>query len=73
MSNKKQRENRAKRRELWRDDMLKLNLKEMTLGVWRWEKGCVDFYPSKLRAYKYMSNEWLPWEYALSLVIGEQR
>lgn len=73
MSNKKQRENRAKRRELWRDDMTTLGLKEMTLGVWRWEKGCVDFYPSKLRAYKYMSNEWLPWEYALSLVVGEQR
>ena len=71
MSNKKQRENRAKRRELWRDDMTTLGLKEMTLGVWRWEKGGIDFYPSKLKAYKFTSKEWVDWNNALSLVSGE--
>ena len=70
MSNKKQRENRATRREMWRDDLTALGLKEMTLGVWRWEKGGVDFYPSKLKAYKFISNEWVDWDYALDLVKG---
>lgn len=38
MASKRQRVNRATRRELWRDDMVSLGLTEKTLGVWRWER-----------------------------------
>ena len=65
MANKRQRENRAIRRELWRDELVKLGLVEKTLGVWRSEKLAVDLYPSKLRAYNYIKQEYVDWNYIL--------
>ena len=65
MANKRQRENRAIRRELWRDELVKLGLVEKTLGVWRSEKLGVDLYPSKLRAYNYIKQEYVDWNYIL--------
>lgn len=65
MSNKRQRKNRAIRRELWRDDLIDLGLVEKTLGVWRCEKLGVDLYPSKLRAYNYVKQQYVDWDNAL--------
>ncbi len=67
---KNQRRNRAERRELWRDELSALGLKEMTLGVWRDVKNGIDFYPSKLKAYKFIKKEFVDWELALKLVKG---
>lgn len=72
MANKRQRANRATRRELWRDDMVNLGLVEKTLGVWRWEKGGIDFYPSKLKAYNFVLKRYVDWDYALKMVKGEE-
>lgn len=73
MTNSRQRRSRAIRRELWRDDFVSLGLKEMTLGVWRWEKEAIDFYPSKMRAYKYTERSYVDWEKSLEKLRGEQR
>ena len=61
MANKRQRKNRAVRRELWREDMENLGLIEKTLGVWRCEKLGIDLYPSKLKAYNYVKHEYIEW------------
>ena len=72
MASKRQRANRATRRELWRDDMVSIGLTEKTLGVWRWEKGGIDFYPSKLKAYNFVLRKYVDWDIALNMVKGEE-
>lgn len=73
MSNKRQRQSRAIQRELWREDLISLGLKEMTLGVWRWEKEGIDFYPARMRAYKYRERIWVDWEESIERLKGEKR
>lgn len=73
MASKRQRANRATRRELWRDDMVSIGLTEKTLGVWRWEKGGIDFYPSKLKAYNFVLRKYVDWDIALNMVKGENQ
>lgn len=72
MATKRQRKNRATRRELWRADMERLGLEEKTLGVWRSEKLGMDFYPSKLKAYNFVLRKYVEWDEALEMVKGEK-
>lgn len=73
MANKRQRKNRAVRRELWREDLTNLGLVEKTLGVWRCEKIGVDLYPSKLKAYNYVKQEYVEWDNIIKELKNENK